>query len=253
MSKPKGLLLYDAHVHLPSARKLKNYAAEPVNSRLTNLRCSIINGTSPNDWLEIIDFAEGNPRVLPAIGLHPLEVKTAPENWKKVFLQILNNNSVSAIGEIGLDRRNKSDVVEKQLDAFCWQMEQASVRDLPVSIHCVKATGLLMDTLRTHSLPSRGLHLHAYNGSLELIPELVEMGAYFSFAARQLERASEKVQNCICAVPIRRLLIETDAIYGGNLSALYNCYTTIARMREMSLNELSVCVAENFKTYYLID
>ncbi|MGK0456416.1 MAG: TatD DNase family protein [Zhongshania aliphaticivorans] len=108
-----------------------------------------------------------------------------------------------------------------------------------------------MNTLRTHDLPSRGIHLHAYNGPVELIPELVELGAYFSFAAKQLEFNSEKVEDRIRAVPIQRLLIETDATYRNDFTTLHNCYTAIAEIREMSLEKLSESVAENFKSYFL--
>ena len=167
------------------------------------------------------------------------------------FLQLIDSNPICAIGEIGLDRRDRNNNIEKQLDAFCWQLQQAHTRDLPVSIHCLKATGTLMDTLRTQDLPSCGVHLHAYNGPVELIPELVELGAYFSFAARQLDFNSKKIRSRICAVPIQRLLIETDTNCENDCSTLYNCYTAIAKIRETPVEELTECVAENFKTYFL--
>jgi TatD DNase family protein len=244
-------LFYDAHAHLPSPESREHQATDQASLSSIDLKYSVINGTSPNDWAAVLEFAQENPRALPAIGLHPQEVQNVPKNWKELFLQLLGNNSICAIGEIGLDRRNQNSDIEQQLDVFCWQLEQARARNIPVSIHCVKATGVLMNTLRTHDLPSRGIHLHAYNGPVELIPELVELGAYFSFAAKQLEFNSEKVEDRIRAVPIQRLLIETDATYRNDFTTLHNCYTAIAEIREMSLEKLSESVAENFKSYFL--
>ena len=243
--------LYDAHSHLPDAGSSDCLTTDLVNLKSIDLRYSVINGTSPTDWTTVLDFAKKNSQLLPAIGLHPQKVQSAPRNWKDVFLKILDSYSVCAIGEIGLDRRNQNYDIEEQLNAFCWQLEQAYTRNISVSIHCLKATGLLMEVLRNHNLPSRGIHLHAYNCSAELIPELVELGAYFSFSARQLKCNSKKVRNQILAIPIQRLLIETDGNCGNDFSTLYNCYTRIAQIRKMPLHILSECVGKNFEAYFL--
>ena len=89
-----------------------------------------------------------------------------------------------AIGEIGLDQWIEGHDIAAQQDVFRFQLGIASERNLPVSIHCLRAIGPLMETLRTVELPARGIHLHAYNGPLELIPELVALGSYFSFTCR---------------------------------------------------------------------
>ena len=252
MAKQSGTrLLYNAHAHLPDYKDQKLQLLNSAAQNSCDTGYTIINGTLPADWATVIEFTQKCSRALPAIGLHPQNVKEAPEDWKETFLQFLNDNPICSIGEIGLDRRHKNSDIEKQLGAFCWQLQQASERNRPVSIHCVKAIGMLMEILRTHDLPSRGIHLHAYNGPVELIPELVGLGAYFSFAARQLEFDSEKFHNRICAVPIRRLLIETDVNYSNDCSTLYCCYRTVAKIRKVSLEELAECVAENFKTYFL--
>lgn len=251
MSERINILLYDAHAHLPGTDSTKHSTADEIVPESFDLQYVIINGTSTTDWEATIEFAEKNSRVLPAIGLHPQKVQNAPDDWKTFFLQLIESNPICAIGEIGLDRKDRHNDVEKQLDAFCWQLQQAHARDFPVSIHCLKATGMLMDTLRTQDLPSRGIHLHAYNGSVELIPELVELGAYFSFAARQLDFNSKKIQDRICAVPIQRLLIETDANYRNDCSTLYHCYKAIAEIRNMPLEKLAETTAENFETYFL--
>lgn len=245
-------VLYNAHAHVPDADEepsehLKN---KPLSSTHFSPEYSIVNGTSPADWADVLQLARKHIEVLPAIGLHPLEVSHAPDHWKTSFLKILDNDSICAIGEIGLDRRDRSADVEKQLDAFCWQLKQAHKHEITVSIHCVKASGLLMDTLRTHDLPSQGIHLHAYNGSLELVPELAEMGAYFSFAAKQLKSNSKKILHRIRAIPIRRLLIETDLAYGSDCSILHACYEMIAQIREMPLEQLYENITENFESCF---
>ena len=244
--------LYDAHAHLPygNYQDLRPSDSTALNSLDQN--CSIINGTSPEDWSAVLEFTQRYSQTLPAIGLHPHNVQKAPDEWEKTFLELLDNNSVCAVGEIGLDRRGPyKETIEPQLDAFRWQLEQARARNLPVSIHCVKSTGLLMDTLRSNQLPTLGIHLHAYAGSVELISELAEWGAYFSFSAKQLTSGSAKVRDRIRAVPTERLLIETDETFTNNSSSILDCYTVVAEIRKTPLEQLAADVEENFKRYFL--
>ena len=245
-------LLYDAHTHLPKHEnqtlRSSNSSATLPNS--TQRKYSIVNGTSPANWSAVLQFARNRLEVLPAIGLHPQQVVEAPADWKATFLQLLAENPTCSIGEIGLDRRYQTDHFEKQLDAFSWQLQQASKQNRPVSIHCVKAIGLLMETLRSDNLPSRGVHLHAYTGPVELIPELVKRGAYFSFAAMQLKSRSTKIPDRIRAIPIDRLLVETDTYYEQNASELINCYVSISEIHGISLNLLAESIEDNFKRYF---
>ena len=240
--------LYDAHSHLPD-----NHSQYGISGwDKTRLVGSIINGVSPDDWSSVFEFTRKHSQTRPAIGLHPHSVYKAPNDWKKIFLELLDNNPICAIGEIGLDRRDPYEkTVEQQLDAFCWQLEQAHIRNLPVSIHCVKAIGLLMETLRSHDLPPRGIHLHAYAGPVELIPELDKLGAYFSFSARQLASQNAKVRDRICAVPTGRLLIETDEMFTDEGSSLVDCYTIVTEILGISIEQLAMNVEENFKRYFL--
>ncbi len=244
--------LYDAHAHLPDHEYENHQPPDAAAMNSSDQRCSIINGTSPDDWSAVLEFTQGYSQALPAIGLHPHSVREAPEDWKETFLKLMDNHSVCAVGEIGLDRRDPDkEVIKAQLDAFRWQLEQAQGRNLPVSIHCVKATGLLMETLRSNQLPKRGIHLHAYAGPVELISELGELGAYFSFSARQLAYDNAKVRDRVRAVPTERLLIETDEAFTDDSSSLINCYTVVAEILGISFEKLAISTEENFKRYFL--
>lgn len=116
-----------------------------------------------------MERCKDDSRLIPAIGLHPWKVNDAPANWQQQFLHALDHGT-QAIGEIGLDKWIKDYDLERQQDAFRGQMAQVIQRNLPMSIHCLKATGPFMDTLRTIALSACGIHLHAYKGPTELIP-----------------------------------------------------------------------------------
>lgn len=245
------LSLYDAHVHLPE-EELQDSQKSETNSDTFRLKYRVINCTELSEWPKLEGLSREDLRVLPALGLHPQNVPKAPENWKEAFLKILDSGCIHVIGEIGIDRRNteKGDV-EKQIHAFQWQLEQARIQNLPTSVHCVKAVGIFMETLRKNPLPDCGIHLHAYTGPAELIPELVELGAYFSFSARQLDSVNSSVRQRILAVPIQRLLIETDKALVESSESLLRCYEIVAAIRKVSLSHFVSRIEENFKRYFL--
>ena len=257
--------LYDAHVHLADASLLPHQ--DDIWARYTEIGLgkAVVVGTSPEDWSAVLKLAGDNAAVIPAVGLHPWKVNSAPDNWKQQLLESLDQGA-RVIGEIGLDKWIEDHDIERQQDAFCFQLTLAKERNLPCSIHCLRATGPLMETLRSVALPERGIHIHAYNGPVELVPELVKLGAYFSFNAGQLKPNAAQVPERIRAIPTERLLIETDApdflpveqfreftlkdptlCHPANLRCGYEA---IAKIRGSSTETLAEQLEDNFKRYF---
>jgi TatD DNase family protein len=172
-------------------------------------RC-VVNGTSPEDWPQVAQLAALYPElVIPSFGLHPW--KTPSPNWQQQLTSYLDTVPHACIGECGLDRWIKGYDIELQREVFTAQLDLASQRNLPLSIHCLKAWGLLIEILESRPLPQRGFLLHSYSGSAELIPRLAELGAYFSFSGYFLHQRKQNVRDAFKSVPPDRLLIETDA------------------------------------------
>lgn len=230
---------YDAHRHFSTER----HTAETA----------VLNGTSPDDWANVIAQAAEDPRIIAAIGLHPWAVHDAPNDWQMRFLKLIDRTD--AVGEIGLDCWIEGHDLKRQEAAFRWQLKQAAERNLPVSIHCLKASNALLHCLKESALPERGIHLHAFNGSAEQVSQFAGLGAYFSFHAGQFKPNAKKAPSAARAVPADRLLIETDApdtLDGDDISAfLLKGYARIAELRDVSVESLSEQVADNFKRYFL--
>lgn len=258
--------LYDAHVHLADPR------LSPYQSEITacydaiNLNGSVVVGTGPQDWPLVLERCAGDSRLVPAAGLHPWQVPHVPNDWQKSFL-IAFEKGARAVGEIGLDCWVQGYDLTQQIPVFEFQLHFAVKNNLPVSIHALKATGPLMQILRAGPLPDRGFHLHAFNAPLELIDELVALGAYFSFNGGQLHQPAARAR--LLQTPINRLLIETDApdflphpryrdhelgkeeqplCHPANLFAAYR---EIAAIRACPLSELALAVEENFKRFFI--
>lgn len=200
----------DAHNHLQDARFngiRSRVIAEMLECGIT--RC-VVNGTSPTDWKQVAQLAEQYPElIIPSFGLHPWQKPT--DGWLDELLHYLDTIPHACIGECGLDRWIKGYDLESQKEIFTAQLEIAAERNLPLSIHCLKAWGPLIEILESHPLPERGFLLHSYGSSAELVPRLTKLGAHFSFSGYFLHPRKSKAIEAFQAVPSDRLLLETDA------------------------------------------
>jgi TatD DNase family protein len=201
--------LRDAHCHYQFAEV--PYAAVE-QARADGVGLAMINGSAPADWEDVAALGRRDPRNRMSFGLHPWDVPTAPEGWAETLRATLIAHPTAGVGEMGLDRWVKDHDPVAQESAFRVQLALAVELERALTIHCVKAIGPLMDILRATALPRRGFLLHSWNGPVELVPELVKLGAYFSFSAHHLipRKADLRVQFA-GAIPRERTLVETDA------------------------------------------
>jgi TatD DNase family protein len=152
-----------------------------------------------------------------SLGLHPyfvLEITSATASDLIEELKLRVRSAVTnlrAIGECGLDflRGPAIDQREHQLAVFRAQLELARATGLPLTIHCVRAHGPMLELLRERPTPPSVMH--AFSGSADVARACVAAGHYVSFAGNLLLANARKVVEAALAVPDDRLLIETDS------------------------------------------
>lgn len=217
--------LYDAHNHLQDAWLVPHYPRVFADLAAADVRRAVANGSSEADWPDVAALARAHPLVLPSYGLHPWDVGNCTTGWKEKLLALLDADPCAAVGEIGLDRwilnRARPDdphltglrraPIEEQTEAFLWQFNLAASRNLPASIHCVDAWGLLDELLRAAPPAACGFLLHSYTGPAEMVAGFAKLGAYFSFNANFIDARRSRLRRVYAAVPADRLLVETDA------------------------------------------
>ncbi len=201
---------YDAHNHLQDSRLKPNLAAIMADVQSEPIARMVVNGSCEEDWPDVLALARQFPQVLPSFGYHPWYVKERASRWQSELVRFLDAVP-AAIGEIGLDKWIRDYDWPAQEEAFVWQLRLAAERNLPVSIHCLRAWGPLLEILRREARPACGFLLHSYGGAAELIPELAKLGAYFSLPGYFAHERKTRQRETFLRVPLNRLLIETDA------------------------------------------
>ena len=257
--------MLDAHNHLHDPRLARHLPAILAELARFGITRAVVNGTREDDWPAVAALARDQPWITPSFGLHPWHTATRSPHWLAHLCAQLDAHPGAAIGEIGLDRWIAGHDPEAQREVFTAQLALATERNLPVTIHCLRAWGPLWDILRTHPLPARGFLLHAYGGPAEMVHGFVKRGAYFSFNAYFLHDRKAAQRSVFQHLPADRLLVETDAPdlrppddqnlhpllapdgtpinHPANLAL---AYSALAKLRDSRAAELTGQIALNF-------
>ncbi len=145
-------------------------------------------------------------------GLHPTSVGEDFEAELEVVLRELRQPGIVAVGEIGMDLYWDRTFEAQQREVLRRQLLWAVERDLPVALHVRKAHNEVFALLREINCPSwRGV-MHCFGGSLPEAHRALEMGFHLGIGG-VVTFKNATMAEVVKAVPLERLLLETDAPY----------------------------------------
>jgi Tat protein secretion system quality control protein TatD with DNase activity len=247
--------IWDAHCH----RSLTGEPAVRIGDCEFGVQGCIINTTQPDDWPEgLAASSVSEERVVYLAGLHPWFIAAARDlPWRDRLADLLTKG-VRGIGEIGLDggRAKRSAPLPEQVAVFQWQLLQSAERNLPVSIHAVRASHILLASLKGMRLPERGIHLHDFYAPLAVMRQLQQMTeVWFSYGPRRLLHGNDEwLQQVLPTIPSERLLFETDcqADEAESRSDFEwpRALLRLAELRKRPVDELAAILNGNTQTYF---
>lgn len=157
-----------------------------------------------------IQLAEQYPYIYCGVGIHPHEAAHAPADFEQALRVLAKHPKVRALGEMGLDYHYDFSPRAVQQEIFERQLIVAKELDMPVIIHDREAHKDTMDLLYKHR--PKGI-IHCYSGSAEMVREIVALGLYIGFTGVATFKNARKTCDAVAAVPLDRLLVETDCPY----------------------------------------
>ncbi|MGN1096035.1 MAG: TatD family hydrolase [Eubacteriales bacterium] len=195
-------------------------------------------------------------------GIHPEEAGKIPDIPAEIskIEKALSLPKIVAIGEIGLDYHYGKEYMEEQKKLFDMQLSLAAEYSLPVIIHDRDAHGDTFDMIKKYEGKVRGV-MHSYSGHAEMAREYVKMGWYISFSGVITFKNAGKTAESAKAVPLDRILIETDCPYlapvpmrGKQNHSGYLHYTAefISNLLGISYPEFAKATTENAKRLFCI-
>jgi len=238
--------VFDAHCHLAAAWADSQNAV----SRVSYPSCCC--GTGPADWAAVQQAAGRIEGMVPAYGIHPWWLPKEGElpAWLNQLEAYLMSDPEAAVGEIGLDAARRPAVdLGVQRAVFLAQLEMAQRLCRVAVVHCVRDWGVLCDVLETVGPLPRGLVLHAFNGSPEMVACLARYGSWFSVKLPLAQDAKSIAR--IRAVPLARLLLESDVTLSevhsldDTRAMLMGAVDPVARLLGMSPGQLAALATAN--------
>ncbi|XP_043719403.1 uncharacterized metal-dependent hydrolase YabD [Telopea speciosissima] len=218
--------LFDSHCHLQDPR-IYHLAPQIIRTAFdSGVLHFAVNGVSEKDWSVVKQMDEQYHCIVPCFGLHPWYVADRSPNWLNSLRNFFEITPWAAVGEIGLDKGSRGKEINfiEQVQVFRQQLELAKGLQRPVSVHCVRAFGDLLEILQSAGPFPAGVILHSYLGSAEMVPELAKLGAYFSFSGYLMSMKPQKAKRMLKSVPTERILLESDApdaLPKSNLDSLF--------------------------------
>ena len=248
--------LVDSHCHLD----FPDFAAERgeviARARRAGVGTMVTICTKITEFPAIRAIAESDPDIWCTVGIHPHEAASEPDTGEAALVDYANHPKVIGIGECGLDYHYDHAPRDRQAEVFRTHARAAKRAGVPMVVHTREAD---TDTARLLTEESDGGRLagvlHCFTSGRELAMHGLDLGFYVSFSGIVTFKSAADLREIVKAVPLDRLLVETDAPYlapipmrGKRNEPAFVVHTAaaIAEMKGISADELAAATTANF-------
>ena len=210
--KDLRIMIFDTHAHYDDAQ-FDTDREELLDKMAAGGIGTIVNaGSTLESWDKIQKLTEKYPFIYGAIGIHPDEVGTLTEESFARMAELLGQEKIVAVGEIGLDYYWDNETHDKQKYWFIRQMELAREKSMPVVIHSREAAADTMEIMQEHGKGMKAV-IHCYSYSVEMAREYVKMGYYIGVGGVVTFKNAKQLKQVVEETPLERIVLETDCPY----------------------------------------
>lgn len=206
----------DTHTHLFTSEFDEDRDAAVGRASDAGVVSLCLPSITENSLTDILKMCDSYPsRCYPMLGLHPTELgRDYLDVLGRLHDVLKSNDRFIAVGEVGLDFYWDETYRSEQLHAFNIQIEWASEFSLPLAIHSRSAFEELYATMEEHRSKSLSGVFHCFSGNEEQARSLLSFeGFYIGVGGAVTYKKSDLPQVLRAAVPLERLVLETDSPY----------------------------------------
>lgn len=249
--------IFDTHAHYADHAFDEDREAVLAELPSRGVKYVVLASSSVEDTADNDELSRKYGYIYAAAGVHPESVDSTPADYLDILRKIIRGNpKIRAVGEIGLDYHYEGFDRGRQIRLFTEQLELAEEVDLPVIVHSRDACE---DTLKIlEKYKPRGV-VHCFSGSVETASEILKIGMYIGFTGVITFKNAKKAVRALEAVPMDRLLLETDCPYmapvpfrGKRCDSSMIAYTAekAAEIKGISTQELIDITCRNGMAFY---
>jgi TatD DNase family protein len=252
-------MLFDTHVHL-NAEQFEEDLEEVIGrAQAEGVSHMVVVGFDRPTITRAMELAEAYDFIFACVGWHPVEAIDMTDEDLAWIEELAAHPKVVAIGEMGLDYHWDKSPKDVQKDVFRRQIRLAKKVKLPIVIHNRDATADVVEILREEGAGEIGGIMHCYSGSVEVAKECLDMNFYISLGGPVTFKNAKKPKEVAEAVPLEKLLIETDCPYlaphpyrGKRNEPAYVKLVAeqIAELKGLAYEEVAEATTENAKRLF---
>lgn len=244
-------MLVDSHCHLDYA-KPEERPEILARARRAGVATLLTISTKLTEFPEVRGIAESDADVWCSVGVHPHEA-AAEDAAAANLITLARHEKVVGIGETGLDFYYEHSPRERQAAVFRAHCAAARETGLPLIVHTRDADPETATILAEEKVP-RGV-IHCFSSGRALAEKAVELGFYISLSGILTFKNAEHLRETVRALPLERLLVETDAPYlapmplrGKTNEPAFIVHTAarLAQLKGVEPAEVARATSENF-------
>ena len=254
-------MFVDSHCHLDKLdyqelhQGIEDVVAKAKAANVTEL---LSVGVTLDSFPNMLEMIESYDNIYASCGVHPLDVES--DFALDRLHEYASNPKVVAIGETGLDYHYQPETAELQKLRFEQQVDLAVKLNKPLIIHTRNARQDTLDILKNGNAEQCGGVIHCFTEDLAFAEAAMDLGFYISISGIVTFRQATELKEVVKALPLERLLIETDSPYlapvphrGKQNQPAYvvEVAAYIAQLKGRSLGEVGEKTSENFRNLFL--
>jgi len=210
--------------------------------------------TRLDEFAGVQALAARDPRIYASVGVHP-DTPPGDEPTVADLVRLAQMPRVVAIGETGLDYYRLPEPLEWQRERFRTHIRAARESGRPLIIHTRAAAADTLKIMREERAGEAGGVFHCFTESLEVAEAAVDLGFYVSFSGIVTFKNARDLQAVAAALPLERLLIETDSPYLSPVpvrgrtnepSFVPHVAAKLAELKRVSVAEIGMATSESF-------
>jgi TatD DNase family protein len=202
----------DSHCHLDFPELASDLPAVLEAMHANAVTHALVVAVDMPGWPAVHGIARAHPNLYASAGVHP-DYPDTPEPTRAQLAAAGREDRIVAIGETGLDYYRAQGDLAWQRERFRTHIRAARDCGRPLIVHTRSAADDTLAILREENAAEVGGVMHCFTESLAVAQAAMDMNFYISFSGIVTFRNAVELKEVARAVPLSRMLIETDSPY----------------------------------------
>jgi TatD DNase family protein len=255
---PACAMFVDSHCHLSFPELAQDIGGVLERMRQQRVDCALNVCVTLEEFPAVLALAERHDHIYASVGVHP-DYRDLREPTIDDLIRLSDHPKVVAIGETGLDYYRLKEPLNWQRERFRTHIRAARASKKPLIIHTRAAATDTLQIMQEEGADQVGGVMHCFTETAEVARAALALGFHISFSGIVTFKNATDLQAVAAAVPLDRLLIETDSPYlapvpfRGRVNEpahVVHVAAKIAELKNLPVDRIAAASSGNFRRLF---